>query len=104
MPGELDRLAACEQVGGRVGAARGSGGRELRGSLEQVALALRHPDGRAGALGEVGDAADVVEVAVRDEDPGARGTRLRELEPELGGFPPGSITAASAAPRSSRTT
>ncbi len=45
--------------------------REVRVLLEQGALALGHPDGRAGALGEVGDAAEVVEVAVRDQDRGA---------------------------------
>ena len=42
-------------------------------------------DGRAGALGEVGDAADVVVVRVRDEDRGAARAQPGELEPKLRG-------------------
>ena len=67
-PATLDRLAALEQVVGRVRAAGHADGRELRVALEPVALALGHVDRRAGALGEVGDAAEVVEVPVRDQD------------------------------------
>ena len=53
--------------------------------LEPVALALGHVDRRAGALREVGDAAEVVEVAVRDQDRGARRAAPGELQPQLGG-------------------
>ena len=65
-------------------AAGRAGGREVRVLLEQGALALGHPDGRAGALGQVGDAAEVVEVAVRDQDPGAGRAHAGELETQVG--------------------
>ena len=103
--GDVDRLAALEQVVGHVRAARHAGRRELRVALEPVALALRHVDRRAGSLGEVGDAAQVVEVAVRDQDRAARRAAAGELEPQRRlRRRPGSTTAASAAPRSARTT
>ena len=80
----LDRLAAADEVLGRVRASRDADRRELRVALEPLALALRHPDLRAGSLGEVGDAAEMVEVPVRDQDPDARGAEPRELEPQVG--------------------
>ena len=84
---DLDRLAAAHEVLGRVRPSGHADRRELRVALEPLALAFGHPDLGAGSLGEVGDAADVVEVAVRDEDPGARGAEPRELEAKVGGVP-----------------
>ena len=79
-------LSRCSGACGRPGTPTG---RELRVALEPLALALRHPDLGAGSLGEVGDAAEVVEVPVRDQDPGARGAEPRELEPQVGRVPAG---------------
>ena len=83
----VDRLPAAHQVLGGVRPARDVGWRELRVALEPLALALRHPDLRSCSLGEVCDAADVVEVAVCDEDPGAGGAEPRELEAKVGSVP-----------------
>ena len=73
----------------RIRAAEHAGRRELGVALEALALALRHPDLGPGSLGEVGDAAQVVEVPVRDQDPGAGGAEPRELETQVGGVAAG---------------
>ena len=53
--------------------------------LEEHALVLGHVHGRAGSLGQVGDAAEVIPVAVGDQDRDALALpRLRQLEPDLG--------------------
>ena len=52
--------------------------------LEQHPLVLGHVHGRARPLRQVGDAAEVIPVPVRDEDRGAAGAEARELEPDLG--------------------
>ena len=88
-PADVDRLAALEQVIGRVRAAGHAGRGELGVALEPVALSLRHVHGSAGSLGQVGDAADVVEVAVRDQDRAAGRAEPRELEAQLGGVAAG---------------
>ena len=44
------------------------GGKLVAGTLEQLPLGRRHVHGRAGRLGELGDPADVIHVAVGDED------------------------------------
>ena len=54
------------------------------GLSRRSSLALAHVDGRTRALGEVGDADEVIPVPVRDEDRRARRTEPREQEPELG--------------------
>src|SRR5207237_114225 len=59
--------------------------RELVVALEHRAVGRRHPDVHAGAVREIGDAADVVVVAVRDEDAGAPRSHPRELEAKRGG-------------------
>ena len=68
----------------RVRAAGHADGCELGIALETVALALRHGDGRTGSLGEIRDAAEMVEMAVRDQDGRAARPHPRELEPQLG--------------------
>ena len=83
-PGDVDRLAALEQVIRRVWAARHAGRCELGVALEAVALTFGHVDRRTGALGEIGDAAEMVEVPVRDQDRGAARAEPRELETQLG--------------------
>ena len=65
---DVDRLAAVEERVGRVGAAGHAHRRELRIALEPVALTLRHVDRCAGAFGEIGDTAEMVEMPVGDED------------------------------------
>ena len=66
------------------GAERDARRRVVVDLLEQLPLVLGHVHRRAGSLGEVGDAAEVVPVAVRDQDRGALGPALRQLEPDLG--------------------
>ena len=58
-------------------------GAKLRRVLEHRELARRRVDGRPGTLGEVGQAEDVVEVGVRDEDRDAACAARRELEADL---------------------
>ena len=77
--GDVDRLAAVEQVVGHVGATGHAHRRELGVTLEPVALALGHVDRSAGSLGEVGDTAYVVEVPMGDEDRDARRAGLPPL-------------------------
>ena len=60
-----------------------SGGRELGVALEAIAFSFGHVDGSAGRLGEVGDAANVVEMPVRDQDGGAGRAEPAELNAEL---------------------
>ena len=72
---------------------------------QRLDLAARRPDLGARAFGERRDAADVVDVGVGDEDPGGARLRCPASSSRSGvGSSPGSITAASAAPRSARTT
>jgi hypothetical protein len=103
-PGELERLVALEQRVRRVAARDDARWHEVREVLKQRALAFGHVDGGVGALGEVGDAAEVVPVAVRDQDRGAASAGARELEPSSAASPPGSTTTASVASREARTT
>ena len=46
-------------------------GKKSLGSAEDVELPLGQPDRRAGRLGQLGERAEVVEVAVREQDRGA---------------------------------
>ena len=69
--GELERLVALEKRVAAYAAGDDARRREVGEVLEQRALALGHVDRCAGALGEVGDAAEVVPVPVRDQDRGA---------------------------------
>ena len=65
--GDLDRLAACEPDVGSI--RRESAGRDRRRRiLEHRRLARRHVHRRTGGLGERRDSAEVVPVAVGDED------------------------------------
>ena len=82
---DLDRVPARDEHLRRVRADGDSGGRvrALR-ALEQGALPLGHVHRRPGSLGEVGDAEQVVEVAVRDEDPRAARPEPSERQPQLG--------------------
>src|SRR4029079_2836831 len=52
--------------------------REIGVALELLTLAARHVDRSAAGLGEIGDAAEGVEVPVRDQN--RRATRLQALE------------------------
>ena len=69
--GRLDLLPTGEQHVWRARAHRDPRRRERVGLLQQHALAGGRVDRRTGHLGEVGEADDVIEVAVRDEDRGA---------------------------------
>ena len=89
IPPHLERLAAREQDVRRVRAHAELRGEARLGRLEQLALALGHVHGCAGRLGEVGDAPEVVEVPVRDQDRGAARAHAGELEPELRGIAAG---------------
>ena len=82
--GDLDRFAALEPDVRRRAADQDPRRRERGGLLDQEPLAGRRVDGRAGLLGEVGEADDVVEVAVGDEDRGAAGAGRRERAPDRG--------------------
>ena len=64
-------------------ASRHADRRELREALESLPLSLRHPDLGAGPLCEVGDAAEVVEMPVGDQDRGAGGAEPGELEAQV---------------------
>ena len=90
---------SSQTSGGR--AADGDPRRRERGRLlDQDPLARRGVDGCAGLLGQVGEADDVVEVAVGDEDRGA--TRRLEQRAPPGSSPAsplGSTTTASVALR-----
>ena len=83
---QLERLAALENHVRRV---RANGNGRVpgvdRGLLEREPLAGRHVDRSTGALGQVGDADEVVPVSVRDENRGATGAHAGELKPDLGG-------------------
>src|SRR4029077_11846206 len=99
---DLDRLAAAHEMLGRVRPALDTDRRQLGEALEPLPLSLRHPDLRTRSLGEVGDAAEMVEVAVRDEDPRAGGAEPRELEAGARRIPAGiddrALRCASLAP------
>ena len=84
MPGELERLVSLEEDVGRVRPERDARRRVVVHVLEKHTLVLGHVHRRAGSLGQVGDAAEVVPVAVRDEDRDALGPALGQLEPDLG--------------------
>jgi hypothetical protein len=81
---ELDRLASGEQDVGRVRAKRHAGRREAGRILEQHPLALGHVHGCTRSFRQVGDAEEVVPVAVRHEDRLAAGAEARERQAELG--------------------
>jgi hypothetical protein len=99
----LDGLAAGEERRLAGERARRIAREEVVRPAEDVELALGQPDRRARSLREVGEGAEVVEVAVREQDRGAGRSRAGEREPDLGGVRPGSITTAWVAPRSART-
>src|SRR2546426_1160675 len=79
--GKLERLVTLKEDIRRVRAKRDAF-EDLVGTLEGDPLDLGHVDLRAGSLGQIGDAAEVVPVAVRDQDTSAPGTDPRELEAE----------------------
>ena len=85
MPASVDRLAAVEPDVRRRATDVDSGRRECGGLLDQDPLPGRGVHGCAGLLGEVGEADDVVEVAVRDEDRGAAGAASSERGLDRGG-------------------
>ena len=80
---ELERLVPCEADVGRVRAQADTGRDEAVDVLEQRSLVLGHVHRRAGSLGQIGDAAEVVPVAVRDQDRHALRPRARQLEAKL---------------------
>ena len=89
IPASAHRLAAVEQVLGRV--------RSARKLAQQIGLAGRHPHVDAGLARDGGDPAQVVDVAVGHEHSGGRPAALLELAHRpCSGVSPGSMTAASA--------
>jgi hypothetical protein len=68
-----------------MGAKDEARGREVADPLEELTLALGHVNGRPGPFGEVGDAAEVVPVAVRDQDRDAARFHLGQLEADRAG-------------------
>ena len=56
----------------------------MRRVLEHVHLDLGRVDLHAGALGELGEAEDVVPVRVRDQDPAACRSHARQLQADRG--------------------
>src|SRR5690242_15288515 len=81
--GNLDRLPSAHQVFRRMWSPGDPDRGEFRVALELLSLTLRHPDLGAGSLGEIRNSAQVVEVAVRDEDPRTRGAEAGELETKI---------------------
>ena len=79
-PRDRDLVAAADRVLRVVRRDAHAAARLAR--LQRVDLAARRPDLGAGSLGERRDAADVVDVGVRDEDPGGARAHAGELEPE----------------------
>ena len=73
------------------------GREEVVRALETLPLGRWRVHGRAGRLGELGHARDVVEIAVRDEDRGAARAGERLLDPLDSPGQPGSTTTASSA-------
>ena len=86
-PGDGDLVAAADRVLGLVRRDRGAAARYP--VLKRVDLARGRPDLRPGAACQVGNARDVVDVAVRDEDRGCPGTDPRKLEPQRRGIAAG---------------
>ena len=76
---------------------------EPAGLFEQLSLAGGHVHRGAGALGELGDGEQVIEVPVGDEDRGAPGTEGRESQPDLRGVTGRIDDDGLPAPRLSRT-
>ncbi len=70
-PGQLERLAAAEEHVRSPRPDVDAGRRERVRGLEERALAGRAVDRCTGAFGELGQAQDVVEVAMCDQDCGA---------------------------------
>ena len=85
MSGEVERLVAREEDLRRVRAQADARRHVVVHVLEEDALVLGHVHGRAGSLGEVGDAAEVIPVAVGDEDRDAARAAPGQLEPDLRG-------------------
>ena len=85
MPRRVDRLAAGQERGVAAEGARRVTGEEVVRPAKDVELALGEPDGSAGALREIGECAEVIEVAVREQDRRTRRSRTGEREPDLGG-------------------
>src|SRR6266511_4370330 len=81
-PGQLERLAALEQDVRRIGPELHPRRYEAVDVLEQRLLLLGHVHRCAGFLGQVGNAAEVVPVAVRDQNRGALGAHPDKLEPQ----------------------
>jgi hypothetical protein len=81
---ELERLVALQERVRRVAAGDHAGRHEVGEVLEQRAFAFGHVDRGTRSLREVGNAAEVVPVAVRDQDGCAAGAGARELESKLG--------------------
>ena len=97
-PGELDRLPAGQLVLGLVRADVHAGRGPLVDVDDQVSIAGGRVHRGAGSLREVGEGADVVPVAVRDEDGDATRAQARERRRISAGSPLGSTTTASSDP------
>ena len=86
--GSVDRLAAGQKRGVAREGARRVTREEVVRPAEDVELALGQPDRCVRSLRKVGERAEVVEVAVCEQDRGAGRARTGEREPDLGGICP----------------
>src|SRR4029079_3105338 len=84
--GDLDRLPALEPDVSARPTDRDPRRRKRRRLLDQEALPARGVDWRAGLLGQVGEADDVIEVPVGDENRGAGGASGSERRLDRGGI------------------
>ena len=80
----LDGLSAGEDVASPSYGRIGMPGKKSAGRRKTSSSPSGSPDGSARALGEVGERAEVVVVAVGEQDRGAGRARSGEREPDLG--------------------
>ena len=102
-PGRIDCLASGQQRR-LAGVGTGRDADEIRvRAAKDVQLALGEPHRSSGRVGQFGEGAEVVVVAVREQDRGARRAACSSAPSISDASSPGSITTASVASSSART-